>query len=88
MKYTIVGDWYEVPDLASPFAVVVDGADYEEAKTNAAVAVLEAFPHRAGEGGEMPETLWGGDHGAYVVAAFHGDLGTHAVDTANFELIA
>ncbi|KIF03350.1 hypothetical protein PL81_24775 [Streptomyces sp. RSD-27] len=88
MKFTIIGDWYEAWDLASTFAVVADGADFEEAKANAAAAVLEAFPHRAEEDGETPETLWGGDHGAYVVAAFLGDLGAQAVDAAHFELIA
>ncbi|MFE6461977.1 hypothetical protein ACFVP0_31535 [Streptomyces cinereoruber] len=88
MEFTIIGDWYEVWDLASPFAVVAEGADFEEAKANAAVAVLKSFPHRAGEGGETPETLWGGDHGAYVVAAFLGDLGAQAVEDTDFRLIA
>ncbi|THA53264.1 hypothetical protein [Streptomyces sp. A1136] len=86
--YTIIGDWYEVWDLADSFAVVAEGADFEEAKTNAAAAVLETFPWRAEEDGETPETLWGGDNGAYVVAAFLGDLGAQAVDAANFRLIA
>ncbi|MFC9260804.1 hypothetical protein ACFRFJ_16380 [Streptomyces hydrogenans] len=88
MKYTIVGDWYSVPDLARSFAVVAEGEDFEEAKANAARAVLEAFPHRAEEDGETPETLWGGDHGAYVVAAFAGDLSALTVDDAEFMLIA
>lgn len=88
MKYTIIGDWYEVWDLAHSFAVVAEGADFEEAKANAAAAVLETFPWRAEEDGETPETLWGGDNGAYVVAAFLGDLGTQAVDAASFRLIA
>ncbi|MFE5795785.1 hypothetical protein ACFQ8C_24870 [Streptomyces sp. NPDC056503] len=88
MKFTIIGDWYSVPDLASSFAVVAEGEDFEEAKTNAAHAVLEAYPHRAGEGyEETPETLWGGDNGAYVVAAFHGDLTAQAADAAEFKLI-
>ncbi|HET6354686.1 hypothetical protein [Streptomyces sp.] len=89
MKYTIIGDWYSVPDLASAFAVVAEGETYEEAKENAAEAVLEHFPHRAdGEDGESPETLWGGDNGAYVVGAFMGDLSDQAIETATFELIA
>ncbi|MFE3121856.1 hypothetical protein ACFXHD_00355 [Streptomyces hydrogenans] len=88
MKFTIIGDWYSVPDLASSFAVVADGKDFEEAKANAAHAVLEAYPHRAEEGyEETPETLWGGDNGAYVVAAFFGDLSVHAVSTDDFVLI-
>ncbi|MFJ4879893.1 hypothetical protein ACIP93_32465 [Streptomyces sp. NPDC088745] len=88
MKFTIIGDWYELWDLASTFVVVAEGEDFENAKANAAVAVLEAFPWRAEEYGETPETLWGGDHGAYVVAAFLGDLGAQAVDAVEFELIA
>lgn len=89
MKYTIVGDWYDCWDLASTFAVVVEGETLDEAKQNAAEAVLEHFPHRAeGEDGESPETLWGGDNGAYVVAAFEGDLRTRAIESATFELIA
>lgn len=89
MKYTIVGDWYDCWDLASTFAVVAEGETLDEAKRNAAEAVLEHFPHRAeGEDGESPETLWGGDNGAYVVAAFEGDLLTRAIESATFELIA
>ncbi|WP_331735431.1 hypothetical protein OG590_40440 (plasmid) [Streptomyces goshikiensis] len=86
MKFTIIGDWYEVWDLASTFAVVAEGADFEEAKAHAAAAVLKEFSCRAEE--ETPETLWGGDHGAYVVAAFLGDLGALAVDEAHFVLVA
>ncbi|WP_331718476.1 hypothetical protein [Streptomyces sp. NBC_00624] len=89
MKFTIIGDWYTVPDLASAFAVVAEGDTYEEAKANAAVSVLEHFPHRAnGEDGETPETLWGGDYGAYVVGVFVGDLSSEAVEGPTFELIA
>ncbi|MBT2439748.1 hypothetical protein J7E93_06355 [Streptomyces sp. ISL-36] len=89
MKFTIVGDWYDCWDLASTFAVVTEGETLDEAKQNAAEAVLEHFPHRAeGEAGETPETLWGGDNGAYVVAAFEGDLSTQALESATFELIA
>ncbi|MFI0743427.1 hypothetical protein ACH4PU_35965 [Streptomyces sp. NPDC021100] len=88
MKYTIIGDWYEV-DLSSSFAVVAEGDTFEEARENAAPAVLERFPYRAeGDDGETPETFWGGDRGAYVVAAFEGDLSAQAVDGAAFELIA
>ncbi|MFC9260798.1 hypothetical protein ACFRFJ_16410 [Streptomyces hydrogenans] len=89
MKFTIIGDWYDVPDLANSFAVVAEGEDFEEAKANAAHAVLDAYPHRAEEGyEETPETLWGGGNGAYVVAAFLGDLSAHAVGAAEFVRIA
>ncbi|MGY3341150.1 hypothetical protein ACVW0K_007343 [Streptomyces filamentosus] len=89
MKFTIIGDWYSVPDLANSFAVVAEGEDYEQAKANAAHAVLEAYPHRAeGEYGETPETLWGGDNGAYVVAAFLGDLSGQVIEEKEFTLIA
>ncbi|MER7112532.1 hypothetical protein [Streptomyces sp. NPDC000229] len=89
MKYTFVGDWYDCWDLASAFAVVAEGESLDEAKQNAAEAVLEHFPHRAeGEDGERPETLWGGDNGAYVVAAFEGDLSAQVIESATFELIA
>ncbi|MEU9064978.1 hypothetical protein AB0D13_40660 [Streptomyces sp. NPDC048430] len=89
MKYTFVGDWYDCSDLASTFAVVAEGETVDAAQQNAAKAVLEHFPHRAeGEEAETPETLWGGDNGAYVVAAFKGDLRSLAVETATFELIA
>ncbi|MFP1629724.1 hypothetical protein ACLB9X_32220 [Streptomyces sp. 5K101] len=70
-------------------AVVAEEETLDEAKQNAAGAVLEHFPHRAeGEGGESPETLWGGDNGACVAAAFEGDLRTRAIESATFELIA
>ncbi|MEU5109613.1 hypothetical protein AB0H07_46520 [Streptomyces sp. NPDC021354] len=89
MKYTIIGDWYSVPDLAPAFAVVAEGENLEEAKRNSAEAILERFPERAeGESGETPETLWGGDNGAYIVAAFHGDLSGQTADGTTFELIA
>ncbi|MFI8515290.1 hypothetical protein ACIGHB_29600 [Streptomyces sp. NPDC085460] len=89
MKFTIIGDWYSVPDLADTFAVVAEGENYEEAKGDAARAVLGAFPHRAEEPYcETPETLWGGDNGAYVVAAFLGDLCDQVVEGADFTLIA
>ncbi|MFE5113510.1 hypothetical protein [Streptomyces sp. NPDC056663] len=89
MKFTIIGDWCTVPDLASAFVVVAEGGTYEEVKANAAVSVLERFPHRAdGEDGERPETLWGGDYGAYVVGVFVGDLSGEAVEGPTFELIA
>ncbi|MEU8708725.1 hypothetical protein [Streptomyces sp. NPDC048565] len=89
MKYTFVGDWYDCWDLASAFAVVAEGETIDAAQRNAAQAVLEHFPHRAqGEGAETPGTLWGGDNGAYVVAAFKGDLRTVVIETATLELIA
>ncbi|MCX5318141.1 hypothetical protein [Streptomyces sp. NBC_00154] len=75
MKFTIIGDWYTVRDLASSFAVVAEGDTYEESKANAAASVLERFPQRAdGDDGETSETLWGGDCGACVVGVFVGDL--------------
>ncbi|MFC7261467.1 hypothetical protein [Streptomyces lutosisoli] len=89
MKFTIVGEWYHVEDLASTFVVIAEGKTYAEAVANSAEAVLERFPQRAeGEDGETPETLWGGDNGAYVVAAFEGDLSAQAIDRDTFELIA
>ncbi|WP_351234749.1 hypothetical protein [Streptomyces sp. NPDC002133] len=89
MKYRIIGDWYDCWDLASAFAVVADEASLDEAKQNAAEAVLEHFPHRAkGDKGETPETLWGGEGGAYVVAAFAGDLSAQAIESVTFERIA
>ncbi|MGW6569823.1 hypothetical protein [Streptomyces sp. NPDC054975] len=89
MKYTIVGDWYHCWDLAPAFAVVAEGETLDEAKRNAAGAVLEHFPDRAeGEEGESLDTLWGGDNGAYVVAAFEGDLRAQAIESVTFELIA
>ncbi|HBF82630.1 MAG TPA: hypothetical protein DD420_22665 [Streptomyces sp.] len=89
MKYTIVGDWYDCSDLSSAFAVVAEGETFQEAAKEAAEAVLERFPHRAeGELGETAETFWGGDNGAYIVAAFEGDLSARALEAATFELIA
>jgi activator of 2-hydroxyglutaryl-CoA dehydratase len=89
MKFMIVGDWCSVPDLASVIAVVAEGETCEEVMANAAVSVLERFPHRAdGEDGETPETLWGGGRGAYVVGVFAGDLSSAAVEGPTFELIA
>ncbi|MGW0653263.1 hypothetical protein ACWD4T_31470 [Streptomyces umbrinus] len=89
MKFTIVGEWYHVEDLAFAFVVVAEGNTYGEAVANAAPAVLERFPQRAeGEDGETPETLWGGSNGAYVVAVFEGDLSAQAIDRYTFELIA
>ncbi|WP_351234761.1 hypothetical protein [Streptomyces sp. NPDC002133] len=40
-----------------------------------------------GSPGESAETLWGGEGGAYVVAAFAGDLSAEAIEDATFELI-
>lgn len=89
MKYTIIGDWYDCCDLSSTFAVVAEGRNFQEAKAKAAEAALKRFPHRAeGEEGETEETFWGGDNGAYIVAAFEGDLGAQAVEAATFEMIA
>ncbi|MGW7007227.1 hypothetical protein ACWGCW_31585 [Streptomyces sp. NPDC054933] len=74
MKWTFVGDWYDVGfDLAEPFTVVAEGENYETAELNAATAMLNAYPYRVEEG-ETPETFWGGDHGAYTCAVFEGDL--------------
>lgn len=36
MKFTIVGGWCTVPDLASVFAVVAEGDTCEEARANSA----------------------------------------------------
>ncbi|MGW0704217.1 hypothetical protein ACWD0A_34040 [Streptomyces sp. NPDC002867] len=70
-------------------AVVAEGEALDEARQNAVEAVVEHFPHRAeGEDGESPEALRGGDNGAYVVAAFEGDLRTRPIESAAFELIA
>lgn len=89
MKYTFVGDWYNVPDLAPSFAVVAEGDNYEQAKRNAEELVLEQFPDRASGGdGESPRALWGEENGAYVVGVFAGDLSGQAVESPTFELIA
>ncbi|WP_351234266.1 hypothetical protein [Streptomyces sp. NPDC002133] len=67
----------------------MDGEILEEARRNAAGAVLEHFPHCAvGDGGERSETLWGGHDGACVVAAFAGGLSAQAIEDVSFELIA
>ncbi|GHJ98038.1 hypothetical protein SNE510_75570 [Streptomyces sp. NE5-10] len=80
---------FTAPDPAGSFAVVAEGEGFEEAKAKAAHAGLDACPHRVGEGyEETPETLRGGGKGAYAVAAFPGDLRVHAVDAAEFVLIA
>ncbi|GAA3372318.1 hypothetical protein GCM10017744_103360 [Streptomyces antimycoticus] len=87
-KYTIIGDWYSVEDLAPSFTIVTEGETYEEAETNAATTLLEYNPQRAeGENGETPETLWGGDNGAYIIAAFEGDLSDQLVQ-GTYGLIA
>ncbi|GAA0574664.1 hypothetical protein [Streptomyces mordarskii] len=88
MRYTIIGDWYSVEDLAEAFTIVTEGESYEEAQQNAAATLLEYNPLRAeGEKGETPESLWGGDNGAYIIAAFEGDLSDQMVHGA-YGLIA
>lgn len=84
MKCTFVGSWTEVWDGSQDFVVMAQGETFEEAKANAATAVLERFPHRAGEKG--PDEFW--TECAYLIAAFDGDLTPVAFEGATLLVIA
>ncbi|MFD8386191.1 hypothetical protein ACFV2X_48125 [Streptomyces sp. NPDC059679] len=78
MKFTFVGEWYNSETTDPVFSVVGEGATYEEAQIHAAGKVLrEFFDHL--DGGQTAEDFWWSDHGAYICAAFQGDMTPYLV---------